>query len=176
MFAVSASYAGSDQAKGKVCQNKYALCTSAPCIPDPNDPDKRAICKCDVEKGDNFGMTDCDARQPKTLKDDGQYVVSTYSFKQAPEKKVLLCDSGNPWTDCLDQPCIVDPNNPDKAICSCKLHTTGEFYTYGGNCDKSTCKTSYWSAASKEGFTDGSAALVKALKLDKSPAQACPAN
>jgi hypothetical protein len=48
-FSLAAS-----QAKPIVCKQEYALCTSAPCIPDPRHPDF-AICSCVVEKGDSVG-------------------------------------------------------------------------------------------------------------------------
>src|SRR5262249_22386483 len=41
-------HAESAQAENYLCQQQFALCTSAPCIPEPGDP-KVAICSCDVE-------------------------------------------------------------------------------------------------------------------------------
>ena len=45
---------------GNVCDNEYVLCTSAPCIPDPSNPDTKAICACEVNKGLNYGYSECD--------------------------------------------------------------------------------------------------------------------
>lgn len=59
-------------------------------------------------------MSDCKARKPSTDSNGVTRALSTYSFAQAPEKAVLSCPVGKPWSDCLDQPCIVDPNERAK--------------------------------------------------------------
>ncbi|MEX0999524.1 MAG: hypothetical protein WD000_06155 [Thermodesulfobacteriota bacterium] len=124
---------------GTICKNEYVLCTSAPCVPDPSKPDSNAICSCDVNKGLNFGLSQCDSRTPVTDSNGVTKVVSTFSFAQAPTKPVLSCPEGKPWTDCLDQPCIVDPLNPLKAICTCKIVRDKPFDTFGGDCVSLTC-------------------------------------
>jgi hypothetical protein len=49
---------GSDS--GIICNNEYVLCTSAPCVPDPSNPDSKAICSCEVNKG----LTGCHNVKP----------------------------------------------------------------------------------------------------------------
>ena len=52
-LAVCAVVFGSDYVKNtnmQLCKHQYALCTSAPCVPQPGDPSK-AVCLCDVEEG-----------------------------------------------------------------------------------------------------------------------------
>lgn len=172
-FETSAeSKSGSES--GKVCMNEYVLCTSAPCIPDPSNPDSKAICSCEVNKGQNFGMSDCEARKPSTDSNGVTKALSTYSFAQAPKKIVLSYPEGKPWSDCLDQPCIVAPMNPLKAICTCKIVRNKPFVTYGGNCDTLTCDSAYWSAATSESFLEGSSELAKAMGLKSVPAEFCP--
>ena len=169
-----------------ICKkNTYALCTSAPCIPDPADrTNSIASCKCEVVKaGPNFGFSQCDARAPQLDANNITHLLSTYSFAQAHDqdrgaipvkaKKVMSCGTGNPWTDCLDMPCVQDPRDPTKAICSCLVKTSGVFVTYGGGCHEETCSNSYWSAATLESFHDGSQALVEYMGLDSSPAEFC---
>ncbi|MCF7853096.1 MAG: hypothetical protein K9M07_07660 [Simkaniaceae bacterium] len=51
---------------------------------------------------------------------------------------------------CLDAPCIVDPMDPDRSICSCRIVKTGEFTTLGGNGAVKTCKKGFWSGATLE--------------------------
>ncbi len=87
---------GSDS--GIICNNEYVLCTSAPCVPDPSNPDSKAICSCEVNKGLNFGMSQCEARTPVTDSNSVTKALSTYSFAQAPTKPVLHCLEGKPWT------------------------------------------------------------------------------
>jgi len=71
---------------GVICENKYVLCTSAPCIPDPSNPDTKAICSCDVNEGKNFGMSECQTRTPVTDSNGVTRAVSNYSFNQTPVK------------------------------------------------------------------------------------------
>lgn len=158
---------------GGVCDKKYALCTSAPCIPDPENPNK-AICFCEVYTGKSFGQIACDRRMNFVDEKGIEHLTSTYSFAQYDSKKTLTCPDGSPWTFCLDKPCTVDPADPKKAICQCEVKHSGEFVTLGGNCDKSTCKTSYWSAASPQDTQGAMAILVKSLGLTQAPSNYCP--
>lgn len=159
--------------KGIICDNEYVLCTSAPCIPDPSNPDSNAICRCDVNKGLNFGFSECKNRTPVTDSNDVKKALSTFSFAQAPTKPVLSCPEGKPWTDCLDQPCIVDPMNPLKAICTCKIVRDKSFVTFGGDCVSLSCDTGYWSGATAESYVGASRKLMKAFSLDEIPAKYC---
>jgi len=159
---------------GIICDNEYALCTSAPCIPDPSNPDSKAICSCEVNKGKNFGMSSCESRTPVTDSNGVTKTLSTYSFAQAASKPVLSCAAGKPWTNCLDQPCIVDQMNPHKAICTCEILRDQPFLTYGGDCNVLTCDTAYWSAATSEAFLQGSQELIKTMGLKEMPAEYCP--
>jgi hypothetical protein len=150
---------------GTICENQYALCTSATCTPDPTAPNERAVCDCVVEDGANFGVsTSCAGREPVAVSGTTK-LISTYSFAQASAKEVMTCDSNEIWTDCLDMPCVVDPRDPNKAICTCNIVTGGTFVTYGGRCNTDTCTNGYWSAATPEAFAIGSAALIETLGL-----------
>src|SRR5215831_21352684 len=57
--AAALGYVVSAQAENYFCQQQFALCTSAPCIPEPGNP-KVAICTCDVEDGPNLATVACD--------------------------------------------------------------------------------------------------------------------
>ncbi len=157
---------------GIVCEQKYALCTSAPCLEIPGS-DNKALCFCKVETGKSFGTVPCDQRKPSTGKHGEQQIVSTFSLKELSYKKGLICPSGTPWTNCLNMPCIVDPNNPDKAVCSCKINRTGKYFTMGGNCDPKSCKTMIWSAATPGQFHIGANSMMKALGLTELPGESC---
>lgn len=171
-----------------ICNSgQFALCTSAPCVPDPNDP-SRTICSCIITQGPSFGLdTDCDARPPQHVGDSPfQQIISVFSFVEAASKPLMTCPQGEAtWSDCLDQPCTVDPLNPLKATCSCKVVTpemaedpnggyNEDFVTYGGNCNTSTCSGAVWSAATVSSFQVGSAALMHAMGLDTNPTNYCP--
>ena len=168
-------HAESAQAENYLCQQQFALCTSAPCIPGPGNPTV-AICSCDVEDGPSLASVACDTVKPSTDANGIRTVYSQFALKQWQQgKKTLKCPSGTPWTWCLNKPCTVDPANPKKAICACDVVRTGEWITAGGNCNTATCNTAYWSAAPLDAFSDGTDFLLKSLKLKKSPVTWCRA-
>ncbi len=168
---------GYDQSTGKntLCKQQYALCTSARCIPQPDDPTK-AICLCDVEEGASMSTVPCNTLRPSTDENGLRTIYSTFSLKQFTQgKRSMKCPDGTPWTWCLNKRCTVDPANPQRAICICDVKRTGEWTTLGGNCNTATCETSYWSGATLDDSNQGNAFLTKALGLDQSPAKWCPA-
>jgi len=163
------------QAENYLCQQQFALCTSAPCIPEPGNPTV-AICSCDVEDGPSLASVACDTVKPSTDANGIRTVYSQFALKQWQQgKKTLKCPSGTPWTWCLDKRCTVDPANPKKAICACDVVRTGEWITAGGNCNTATCNTAYWSAAPLDAFSGATDFLLKSLKLKKSPVTWCRA-
>ena len=173
LFTVLEVRAQDENNSGIICENEYALCTSAPCIPDPSNQDSKAICSCEVNRGQNFGMSSCEKRTIVTDSNGVKKALSTYSFAQAASKPVLSCPAGNPWTNCLDMPCIVDQTNPQKATCTCEIVRDKPFLKYGGDCNVLTCDNAYWSAATSEAFLQGSLELMKAMNLKDNPAQFC---
>ena len=177
-LAIPASRA-EDQKAGKddnanVCEGLYALCTSAPCVPDPENKNSKAICSCEVNTGINFGYTSCDTRKPKTTEYGVTAVISTYSFAQGPSKPMLSCPKGKPWTDCLDKPCTVNPLNPLNAYCKCDIIRDEAFVTYGGDCNMLTCDNAYWSGATVESYIEASAILSAKMGIQDFPVVYCP--
>ena len=167
---------GNEQAaksETQLCKHQYALCTSALCIPQPDDPTK-AICFCAVEEGASMSSVPCNTIQPSTDANGIRTVYSAFSLEQFKQgKKVLTCASGTSWTWCLNKRCTVDPSDPKKAICVCDVLRTGEWITLGGNCDTGTCTTGYWSGATVKDFNEATSFIVKALSLDHSPVEWC---
>jgi hypothetical protein len=161
LFIAAAAYA----ATPVVCDQQYALCTSASCIPDPNNVHK-AICNCVVQKGQSAGFKTCAKRAPKINKFKITQLISTFSFIQFTSKKSMDCDKGMPWSNCVDAPCSVDPMDASKAICSCKLMHDQAFFTFGGACDTKTCATGFWSGATIAAGTELRDALAKQLNHD----------
>jgi hypothetical protein len=158
----------------QLCKHRYALCTSALCIPQPDDPTK-AICLCAVEEGASMASVPCNTIGPATDANGIRTVYSAFSLEQFKQgKKVLTCPSGTPWTWCLNKRCTVDPSNPKNAICVCNVLRTGEWITLGGNCDTGTCSTGYWSGATVKDFNEATSFMVKALSLGQSPVKWCP--
>jgi hypothetical protein len=155
---------------------EYALCTSAPCIPDPRHSDY-AICSCAVENGDSVGNKNCKQRIPKQDQFNVKQVISTFSFEQFKTKKSMTCAKGTPWTDCVDAPCTVNPMDPTKAICSCKINYDQAYFTFGGDCDTKTCATGFWSGATTSAGTLLRKSLLEVTKdRSQSIANSCPVN
>ncbi|MCL9684446.1 hypothetical protein [Legionella maioricensis] len=165
-FTVSSYAASKDQPI--ICIQEYALCTSAPCIPDPRNPDY-AICSCVVETGDSIGYQTCAKRAPQKGPFKTRQLSSTFSFKQFNTKKSMSCARGKPWTDCLDAPCTVNPRDKKKAICSCKINHDQDFVTFGGGCDVATCATGFWSGATITTSKALRKSLLEKLNITQNP-------
>jgi hypothetical protein len=175
VFAIAFGAEQAGKSNMQLCKYQYALCTSALCIPHPDDPTK-AICFCDVEEGASMASVPCNTIQPSTDAHGIRTVYSAFSLAQFKEgKKVLRCHAGTPWTWCLNKRCTVDPSDPKKAICVCDVLRIGEWITLGGNCDTATCTTGYWSGATVKDFNEATSFMVKALSLDHSPVKWCQA-
>lgn len=175
VFLGYVGYAEASKGTNTLCEQTFALCTSALCVPQPGDPTK-AICFCDVEEGKSMSTVPCDTIKPSTDANGIRTVYSTFSpiqFKTL-GLKGMKCPAGTPWTWCLNKICTVDPTNPRKAICVCDVVRTGEWMTLGGECDTSTCKTGYWSGAPLADFASGNDFMTKALGLKESLAKWCP--
>lgn len=164
------------EAANYLCHQQFALCTSAPCIPQPGNPSV-SICVCDVEEGPNLATVPCDEVAPSVDAEGVRTVYSQFALTQFEQgKKGMSCASGTPWSNCLNKICTVDPADPSKAICACDIVRTGEWQTAGGDCDRATCNTAYWSGSLLGDSKNNVAFMMKELKIAQSPADACPAS
>jgi hypothetical protein len=166
------SLAGSDGGT-VVCEQRYALCSYAPCRPIPGD-DQKALCDCAVLDGVNVGNKPCDQRSSREGPHGLSALYSAFSLSEIPERPLMTCPAGSVWTQCLDALCFVDPTNSRKAVCTCDVETTQIGQTYGGNCDVATCATSFWSAATSEEVAGGISAIAGHLGIEPPPNRACP--
>lgn len=157
-----------------LCNQAFALCTSAPCIPQPGNPDV-SICVCQMQEGPNLATVPCDTVRPSTDANGVRTVYSQFALTQFQQgKKGLRCPSGTPWSQCLNKICTVDPADPDKAICACDIVRSGEWQTAGGDCQAATCGTAYWSGALLADSRNNAEFMMQQLKIATSPAEACP--
>jgi len=164
------------EAANYLCNQPFALCTSAPCIPQPGNPDI-SICACDVEEGPNLATVPCDEVKPSVDADGVRTVYSQFMLTQFQQgKKGMTCASGTPWSNCLNKICTVDPADPGKAICACDVVRTGEWQTAGGDCDTATCGTAYWSGSLLGASKNNVDFMMKELRIAQSPVNACPAS
>jgi hypothetical protein len=155
-----------------VCTQQYALCSSAKCVPVPGMKAK-SVCRCLVESGPSLGSLSCKARKPRKVQNDLTLLYSSFSFLNKPNQ-MLHCPSGKPWTFCLDKPCYISPHDPSKAVCTCDIKYTKDFYTEGGDCNTNACDNQLWSAATQGDLINGTKDLIEALNLRQSPIIFCP--
>jgi thiol-disulfide isomerase/thioredoxin len=128
-----------------LCNQTFALCTTAPCVPSPTDPNI-SICNCVVVNGYSVGFKPCTDRAQS-----GNKVRSAFSTVNVNANfGVLSCPSGVPWANCLDVECEIDATNPAVAKCQCVTVKTGESLTFGGGCDTATCTSTIWSATTPD--------------------------
>jgi thiol-disulfide isomerase/thioredoxin len=128
-----------------LCNQTFALCTTAPCVPSPTDP-SISVCNCVVVNGYSIGFKTCTDRAQS-----GNKVRSAFSTVNVNSNfGVLSCPSGVPWANCLDVECEIDPSNPAVAKCQCLTVRSGESLTFGGGCDTATCTSTIWSAATPD--------------------------
>lgn len=128
-----------------LCNQSFALCTTAPCVPSTTDPNI-SVCDCVVVNGYSIGYKSCSERAQS-----GSKVLSAFSTVNVnPNFGVLSCPSGVPWANCLDVVCEIDPINPARAKCQCITVKTGESLTFGGGCNTATCTSTIWSAATPD--------------------------
>lgn len=168
------AYASNNAGGSVVCNQPYAICTTATCIPAPGIQGK-AICFCNVEQGYSIGSKSCAERKPTTDKYGHQHITSSFSFANMQITKAMTCNQGS-WTFCLDRPCLVDPRNANQAVCTCEIYHSSPFITMGGNCNTASCTSTLYSGATNEQIASGTLTLLKAMQLTNSPIQSCPNN
>jgi hypothetical protein len=164
------------QNKPLICDQQFALCTSANCIPAPGNP-KVALCTCAVwdGKGGTTGVASCDAVKPSTDANGWRTVYSYFALTQSYQgKRLMKCSAGTPWAECLNAKCTVDPANPSKAICACEtMFQTGEWVTWAGNCNTQSCSKGFLNGTTAAEVLPGIDILTKELDLKKSPVNWC---
>jgi hypothetical protein len=160
---------------GYLCNQTYALCTTAPCVPSEDDPNM-VICRCVVEDGYSLGYTTCSDRAPR-----GNALVSTFSLQDVTSQtRAMTCNvggAGGLWANCVDSPCVSDPSDPTKTVCRCPVVQSQTFFTLGGNCDTSTCTSVIWSgAAANTPTTNQYITAMQQLNQTVPNLQNCPAS
>jgi peroxiredoxin len=153
-----------------LCDHRYALCTDAACVPSKSDP-SIVICDCFVKTGWAVGFKSCAQRAAK-----GNTLHSNFSTQLVTSAtRVMTCAKNDPWAECLDVLCEVDPHDPRKAKCQCVLFKTGPSVTFGGDCNTKTCSSTIWSATTSNlpGSTQLEAGM-KQLGLPLTLPKPCP--
>lgn len=149
--------------KPVVCDEEYALCTKAECIPIPGDP-KKALCFCKAKRGNSVGYKSCEIKMTK----DGYKEIKSRYY---PIGSYVQCSNARPWALCMDSPCVVDPNDPKKAYCTCDIVSNkGDYVLPSDTCDKTKCARGLWSSALAKDVTELDSHLLGKEYKDKFPA------
>jgi hypothetical protein len=123
-----------------VCESTYALCTTAKCAP-IEEGQGTVFCDCEVKTGYSVGGTPC--HEPVDSP-EGKQVVSRYY----PIKSYAACANDRPWANCYDRPCLVDKDDPTKAVCSCNIVKDASPYVMVADTyNDQTCTTGLYSSA-----------------------------
>jgi hypothetical protein len=130
-----------------VCESTYALCTTAKCTP-IEEGQGTVFCGCEVKTGYSVGGTPC--HEPIDSP-EGKQVVSRYF----PIKSYASCSNDRPWANCYDRPCVVDKDDPAKAVCACNVVTNVSPYVIvTDSYTEQTCTTGLYSSAGVKGMLD----------------------
>jgi len=124
-----------------ICKSQYALCTTAKCSPIPGQAGL-SLCFCKTETGYSAGLKPC--KEPETTPEGYTLINSRYY----PIESYVSCSNARPWANCLDSPCIIDPSDPSKAVCTCSIvKNAGPYVIVTDTCNKSGCETGLTSSA-----------------------------
>jgi hypothetical protein len=133
-----------------VCESTYALCTTAQCTP-IQEGQAAIFCDCEVKTGYSVGGTLCHAPIDSP---EGKQIVSRYY----PVRSYAACTNDRPWAWCFDRPCIVDKDDPSKAVCACNIvKDKGPYVIVTDSYSDTTCTTGLYSSApgkDLQGVTD----------------------
>ena len=156
-----------------ICDGTYALCAYAKCIPIPGELGK-AMCFCEVKNGYSIGSKTCQTK-PGTTAEGFQTVESRYF----PVKKYVSCHNKRPWANCYNSHCIVNPENPKQAFCTCGITKDKGDYMYANDaCETGGCESGMISSFVVKDATGDLNSLKKVKNFDKLPSytpELCPA-
>lgn len=124
-----------------ICKSQYALCTTAKCSPIPGQAGL-SLCFCKTETGYSVGEKPC--KEAETTPEGYTAINSRYY----PIGSYVSCSNARPWANCLDSPCIIDPSDPSKAVCTCPIvKDQGPYIIVSDTCNKSGCESGLTSSA-----------------------------
>lgn len=113
---------------------KYALCTTAKCLPIPNDS-KHLNCYCDIKYGLAVGLNIGNNSYQPFNSSTKEYMYSLYSGYNNADLDIVRCDKGT-WGSCIDKLCVASKMNPQKAWCQCEAATRTPWISFKYKSDK----------------------------------------
>lgn len=140
-----------------ICRGTYALCITAQCAAIPtldrlsNYYVNHALCECDVIEDSeenpawSMGPGACEDHGPVT-QNGRTFLISTYSNLYNSTNKEVKCGDDTLWAWCYGAPCVVDEEDPTKALCTCPL-VQGKADLLVSDCSVTDYCGQIWSAA-----------------------------
>lgn len=140
-----------------ICRGTYALCITARCAAIPtldrlsNYYVNHALCECDVIEDSeekpawSMGPGACEDHGPVT-QHGRTFLISTYSNLYNSTNKEVSCGKDTLWAWCYGAPCVVDEEDPTKALCTCPL-VEGRADLLVSDCSVTDYCDQIWSAA-----------------------------
>jgi hypothetical protein len=131
----------------RVCEGRYALCTTATCQAIPGD-EGAVACACDVKDGFSAAGSACKAEVTTA---DGTELQSRYY----PVKAYAACSNDRVWANCFDARCTVDKDDPARATCTCTIaRDQGPYVVITDTYTDATCTTDIWSSATVDSLLE----------------------
>ena len=102
----------------KLCKGTFALCTFSQCDPIMIlDAPLLFSCACKVHRDEwSAGLKAC--QDVEDVPGKGKLIRSRYYPNFTTFSR---CSNNRPWAMCLDSPCIIDKDHPEKAKCTCSV-------------------------------------------------------
>ncbi len=117
-FSITALAQAPAKPEFQLCKGIFALCTYSQCEPIMILKTPLLLsCKCKVYKDEwSVGMKACQGKEE--IPGKGQLIRSRYYPNFTTYAR---CSNNRPWAMCLDSPCIIDKDHPEKAQCTCPV-------------------------------------------------------
>lgn len=151
----------------------FANCTQAPCKPiGPNQTE--TTCQCNVQPGPSHPAGEKSVSYGSCKPVKGDYVQSRY----APAVAYQVCPNTKVWANCLGAPCVFDPSDKTKALCTCPVVTSNDFVIVlpDTQCSTARCQDdTIYSSATAKGAKHMTAFLKRHHFPDFQPPQICAA-
>ena len=146
----------------RICDGRYALCSSARCQPIDGDP-THVQCSCEGPlNGLNIGDSSCQSRTDRLTSTFSLWDITATRHKPAKRPVSSTGANANKWAFCLDAPCSADKGG---VSCKCLLNAASDYTIFSSSCptdDKAlhAACAEIWSSASQAELMSGYSQLT----------------
>ena len=146
----------------RICEGRYALCSSAQCQPIAGDP-AHVQCSCEGPlSGLNIGDSSCEAREDHLTSTFSLWDLTASGHKSAKTSISCIGANANKWAFCLDAPCSADKGAVSR---KCQLSPASDYIILTSACPTGdnalhTACAKIWSSASQAELMSGYSQLA----------------